>query len=265
MGRLLAPWYTYVLHVDPAIANFYKRLVRDSARLDVDRVTCAAAAVVGYLRATVGPFASVHARRNEFQFVETNRALGAAGPRRSGVSPRPFPFDSPSPRVGLADAVNRGAAAGQALYVATDEKDGSFFDPLRATRRVALLSDVAAAGPDAVRRPIAALNGNELGFVDALVASQGETFTGSWFSTFTSFINRLRGFGGFDDATSYFTAPDRWAAFQGYESFRTPLYMREWQEAWRDIDTDAAAAPRDGERVFGDFRAISKTGYPAAS
>ena len=70
-----------MLHADPAVANFYKRLIRDVVRVDEDRVTCAAAKVVGWLRATRGAFAAVHARRNEFQFVETNTKLGGEGLR----------------------------------------------------------------------------------------------------------------------------------------------------------------------------------------
>ena len=257
MGRLLAPWYAYVVHADPAVANFYKRLVRDVVRLDEPRVTCAAAGVVAWLRSAYGgAFASAHARRNEFQFKETNAQLGA---------------------VGLRDVLLRVARPGQALFLATDEKNASFFDPVRAAGRpVVLLSELLAYGSsrqNGGRRPDGApwpprdlaerlleLNGNELGFVDVLVASQGATFTGSWFSTFTSFIHRLRGYGGFRDADSYFTAPDRWAAFQGFERIRSPLYMREWPMAWRGIDGDEEAAPLPGERVFEP--GVAKDGYP---
>ena len=41
-GRLLVPWYGYLLQVDPAADTFMKRLVRDHVRLDEQRVTCAA-------------------------------------------------------------------------------------------------------------------------------------------------------------------------------------------------------------------------------
>ena len=297
MGRLLAPWYTYIVHPDPPVANFYKRLVRDVVRFDEPRVTrhrgvrpkvpprksplarylfcfepaprfrCAAGQVVAWLRAAYGgDFAAVHARRNEFQFVETSKNLGAAH---------------------LRDVVLRGAAPNQTVYVASDEKDLTFFDAIRAAGRpVVLLAELlgrarnrsssASDGeekeggttrpdgarwpPDAVLDALLDLNGNELSFVDALVASQGTTFTGSWFSTYSSFIHRVRGFAGFPDNASFFTAPDRWAAFQGYEPFRSPLYMREWPDAWRGIDGDADAAAYPWERVFTPD--VSKTGYP---
>ena len=93
-----------------------------------------------------------------------------------------------------------------------------------------------------------------------LVASQGTTFTGSWFSTFTGFINRFRGYAGMPDNSSYFTLPNRWAAFQGYEYFRHPLYMREWQMAWRGIDSNDEPKPYAWERVFDAD--VAATGYP---
>ena len=67
MGRLLAPFYTYIYFADPAVGNFYKRLVRDVVRVDEPRVTCVAAGIVEWLGRN---YVSVHARRNELQFVE---------------------------------------------------------------------------------------------------------------------------------------------------------------------------------------------------
>jgi hypothetical protein len=184
----------------------------------------------------------VHARRNEFQFVEA--------------------------KTGVADAVRRTMPAGTStVYVATDEKDPTFFDELRANHQVVLLSELLEAAQN-VSRGLALrsgnwpsksvllalnrINGNELGFVDALIASQGTVFTGAWFSTYTGLINRWRGYGGFPDQSSYFSTPGRFNAFQGFEKPRSPLYMREWVEGWRGIDSDSAAAPRPGERVFVD-------------
>ena len=331
MGRLLAPFYSYVLHADPAVANFYKRLVRDAVRLDEPRVTCVAGGIVDWLRgAFKRPYAAVHARRNEFQFVESNRKLGAEG---------------------LRDVVLRAARRNEPIFVATDEADATFFDPIRRTGRpVVLLSELLEAATNASRGSAPAprrdgvawpspavlddlvrLNPNELGFVDALVSSrgraesrrsgglsarrrrrdasaesparrrrslrnihvaprggaatssnvakvssgareerasrsvpgrrsQGRTFTGSWFSTFTGLVDRLRGYGGAPDNSSFFTAPDRWAAFQGFEKVRSPLYMREWPQAWRGIDGDFDAAAFDGEMTFAAD--VAKVGYP---
>ncbi len=239
MGRLLAPFYTYVYFADPAVGNFYKRLVRDVVRVDEPRVTCVSGKIVEWLGTK---YVSVHARRNEFQFVEA--------------------------KTGVSDAVLRTMPdSTSTVYVATDEKDATFFDELRAHHQVVLLDELREAASNVSRgiplRPgrwpskdvlmaLNRINGNELGFVDALIASQGTIFTGAWFSTYTGLVNRWRGYGGFSDSSSYFSTPGRFNAFQGYEKPRSPLYMREWVEGWRGIDSDLAAGPRPGERVFVD-------------
>ena len=79
------------------MGNFYKRLVRDVVRVDEPRVTCVSGKIVEWLG---GNYVSVHARRNEFQFVEA--------------------------KTGVSDAVRRTMPAETTVYVATDEKDPPF-------------------------------------------------------------------------------------------------------------------------------------------
>lgn len=71
----------------------------------------------------------------------------------------------------------------------------------------------------------------------------------------------LRGYRGKADSSSYFTTADKWGAYQGFERPRSPLYMREWQTAWRDLDAALDPTPRAGERVFDEFLAM-QGGYP---
>mmetsp|Transcript_27209 Transcript_27209/g.93516 ORF Transcript_27209/g.93516 Transcript_27209/m.93516 type:complete len:571 (-) Transcript_27209:157-1869(-) len=252
-GRLLAPWYAYLLHSDPAVSNFYKRFVRDFVRFDEARVVCAAAAIVNWVRSEAPTgFSALHARRNDFQFKESSSKGGEA----------------------LLRAVERVVRPGEALFIATDEKNSSFFDPIRqAGHRVFLLADLLealraapgtgdAAGPpwellDALSR----VNGNELGFVDTLVSAHGRTFTASWFSTFSSMIQRIRGYAGMPDNSTYFTTDNRWAAQQGFENFRRPYYCKEWVEAWRNIEGDEWAKPYPGERVWTIEEDVSANGY----
>ena len=149
-------------------------------RVDEPRVTCVSGKIVEWLG---GKYVSVHARRNEFQFVEA--------------------------KTGVSDAVRRTMPAGTStVYVATDEKDPTFFDELRAHHQVVLLSELLEAAQNVSRNirygpgkwpskdvllALNRINGNELGFVDALIASQGTVFTGAWFSTYTGLINRMAG------------------------------------------------------------------------
>lgn len=154
-----------------------------------------------------------------------------------------------------------------------DSAPGAFAALEREGHRVVRLGDLleekstppapdGSGPPRALAAALRRVNGNLLGFVDALVAAEGRTFTGTWFSTLTSFVHRVRGYRGFADSDSYFSASDRWAAFQGFEAPRHPLYMREWAEAWRGIDGRDDAAPFAGEAVFADADAAKKTGYP---
>jgi hypothetical protein len=79
---------------------------------------------------------------------------------------------------------------GEMVYVATDEQDkAAFFEPLwKAGYELRFLDDYfEAAG-------LKGLESNMLGMVDTLVASQGRHFIGTWFSTFSGYIIRLRGY-----------------------------------------------------------------------
>ena len=55
--------------------------------------------------------------------------------------------------------------------------------------------------------------------------SQGRTFTGTWFSTLSTHVQRVRGYVGRPDASTFFSEPKRWAACQKWEEPRRPWYM----------------------------------------
>jgi GDP-fucose protein O-fucosyltransferase len=92
------------------------------------------------------------------------------------------------------------------------------------------------------------VNTNYFGMIDQLVASRGRVFFGCWFSTFTGFIHRIRGYRSVKDKlpgyekgilpTSYYYAVPQ-KKFEMHEY--TPLlhggfFNREYPIAWRDID-----------------------------
>ena len=39
--------------------------------------------------------------------------------------------------------------------------------------------------------------------IDQVICTQGDNFVGTWFSTFTGYIHRLRGFHGLGESTYY--------------------------------------------------------------
>lgn len=68
------------------------------------------------------------------------------------------------------------------VYIATDERDKKFFDPLAEHYNLRFLDDFSdAAG-------LNDLDPNTFGMVDTIVASRGRLFVGTWFSTFTGYI-----------------------------------------------------------------------------
>mmetsp|Transcript_31721 Transcript_31721/g.48632 ORF Transcript_31721/g.48632 Transcript_31721/m.48632 type:complete len:91 (-) Transcript_31721:252-524(-) len=83
--------------------------------------------------------------------------------------------------------------------------------------------------------------------LDSLIASKGRIFFGCWFSTFTGYINRIRGYRsvnekqpGYEDGllpTSYYYAlEDRKLHLHTYYPVKKSFYAREFPTSWRSID-----------------------------
>ena len=73
------------------------------------------------------------------------------------------------------------------IYIATDERNKTFFDPIKEHHDVKFLDDywdMAGLGD---------LDPNYMGMIDTIVASRGRVFGGTWFSTFSGYITRMRG------------------------------------------------------------------------
>ena len=86
---------------------------------------------------------------------------------------------------------------------------------------------------------------------DQLVAYKSDTFIGTWWSTLSGYVNRLRGYysvkehlDGYQNGTLkswYFIPDERVDEMQVYWPVRQPLYMREFPTSWRNIDQDVDA------------------------
>ena len=130
--------------------------------------------------------------------------------------------------------------------MATDEHDKKFFKPLKDHYDILFLDDFKAE--------LKGLNTNYLGMVDQLVASKGRIFFGCWFSTFTGYITRLRGYHsqnqralGYEDGalptTYYYATPDRKLEMHEFTPLRGGFFNREFPTAWRDIDKGIGMIP----------------------
>ena len=180
---------------------------------------CAAARVVQAVRERAkdkgGLFDSIHVRRGDFQYKKTRLEASE-----------------------LIKKSKDNLTEGGLVYVATDERDKSFFDPFKEHYEIVFLDDFKHLLPG--------INTNFYGMLDQLVASKGRVFYGTWWSTLSGYINRMRGYyiakhklDGYLDGTmpSYYFFPDEKSTqMQKYHPVKKPIYMREFPTSWRDID-----------------------------
>ena len=116
------------------------------------------------------------------------------------------------------------------LYIATDEKLRSFFDIFAEHYRVYYLD----SNPPLVK----GLNPNYYGMLEQLITSRAKVFVGTYYSTFTGYINRLRGYHSQKDRApgyekgeieSYYYVPIGLKhSMKKYNSVQPPFWAREF-------------------------------------
>jgi hypothetical protein len=224
-SRLLVHFYAFLFFEDWLQDLWLKRFVRDHVRY-LDEIQCAAARVVNALRKRArsrhpetnpaGDFDTFHIRRGDFQYTVTR----FEAPRILNMS---RPEMTPNATV----------------YIATDERDRSFFSALANEYDIVFLDDF--------KHLLEGVNTNYYGMMDQLIASRGRIFFGCWFSTFTGYINRIRGYhankakkwSGYENGLvpSYFYAlEDRKYHMQTFYPVKQSFYAREFPASWRGID-----------------------------
>lgn len=225
-ARLLVHFYAYLFFEDWHQDLLTKRFVRDHLRY-IDEIQCAAARVVNAVREKArangdasGVYDSFHIRRGDFQYKDTRVEADV-----------------------IYGNVKDVMVENSTVFIATDEKNMTFFDPLREHYKIYFLHDFA--------HEIEGVNKNYYGMLDQLVSSRGRTFAGAYYSTFTGYINRMRGYHsqklklpGYEKGqiNSFFYIPKRQKhSMKHYNSLTAPLWSREFPVAWRDIDHDLAA------------------------
>ena len=124
------------------------------------------------------------------------------------------------------------------LFLKTDEKDKRFFDALKEHYKLYFLDDFLHLIPN--------INTNYYGMLDQLISSKGRNFFGTFYSTFTGYVMRLRGYHstaqkleghekGITD--SYYFVPKTFkSTMRTYTAIQKPFWAREFPVSWRDID-----------------------------
>uniref|UniRef100_A0A7S1YBV7 Uncharacterized protein n=1 Tax=Grammatophora oceanica TaxID=210454 RepID=A0A7S1YBV7_9STRA len=206
--RLLNHFYTFMLFTDPVVDNFYKRFVRDYLHYN-DEIYCAAGKVINALRKESEMFSTMHVRRGDFQYTVVKL-----------------------PAEELYENTKEVWKTNEPLYIATDEMNRTFFDPIAKHHPIRVLGDywdIANLG---------SLDKTYLGMIDTVVAAQGRTFAGTWFSTFSGFINRLRGYYGYSMNDSWYSWLERKTVVQNWTYPNGNYPAREWPISWIGIDGD---------------------------
>ena len=80
------------------------------------------------------------------------------------------------------------------------------------------------------------INPNFLGMIDQVICTRGDVFIGTWFSTFTGYITRMRGYLDKSDLTVWYGDKKHMDRQQHAENIKFPFYMREWNVSWYQID-----------------------------
>jgi hypothetical protein len=220
-ARLLVHFYAFLFFEDWKADLWTKRFVRDHLRY-VDEIQCAAARVVVAMRQKArehgnedGIFDTMHIRRGDFQYKDTRVDADVIYSNMKHLIPE-----------------------GTAIYIATDEKDKSFFKIFHDHYHVYFLDDFLDH--------LEGVNTNFFGMLDQRVASRGRTFVGCFYSTFTGYINRMRGYHSQKDKSEgwqqgiinswYYIPKRRIDEVREYRPIAPAMWSREFPVAWRDLN-----------------------------
>eukprot|EP00538_Stauroneis_constricta_P000684 CAMPEP_0119551132 /NCGR_PEP_ID=MMETSP1352-20130426/4475_1 /TAXON_ID=265584 /ORGANISM="Stauroneis constricta, Strain CCMP1120" /LENGTH=528 /DNA_ID=CAMNT_0007597141 /DNA_START=65 /DNA_END=1651 /DNA_ORIENTATION=+ len=224
-GRLLVHFYAFLFFQDWKQDLWMKRFVRDHVHY-IDVVQCTAARVVAAVRERArqngekdGIFDSFHIRRGDFQYKKTR-----------------------IPASQIYDISNANIPEGATVYVGTDERDKSFFDDMAKHYKLLFLDDF--------KDLLGGIDKNYYGMIDQIVTSRGRTFFGCWFSTFTGYINRMRGYYadrdhmegyemGLIESYYYVLAQNR-DTMREFYPIKQAFYSREFPASWRYLDYGVA-------------------------
>jgi len=213
--RILQHHYAFAFFEDSAMQSYYRRFVRDYMRYK-DSIQCAGHDLLKWVRAEAlsaapqdgGDYYALHIRRGDFQFKDVKISAQEIVENMKYAN-----GTSMIPR-------------GSVVYVSTDDPDGlcrgcmvqrkacntyntpkpvgcpedtSWSAFIKAGWKIRFMRDFQRRG---------ALNGvnpNVLGMVESIVCSRAKLFAGTFFSTFTGYIHRLRGYHGLGEHTNIIT------------------------------------------------------------
>ena len=218
--RLLTHYYNLMYFSDPAIGNYFKRFVRDYLHYN-NEIYCAAGKIVKALQTEGmrrgfsldaekgGGYSAMHIRRGDLQY------------KRVKISAQEW-----------YDNTKDVWQDKELMYIATDERNKTFFDDLARHYDLRFLDDYKELAG------LSDLDPNFMGMIDTVVASRARAFAGTWFSTFTGYINRLRGYHGMSMMDSWYSFLPKKTALHQWNVITHYAYAFEYPDCWMGIDAD---------------------------
>uniref|UniRef100_A0A7S3NKG5 O-fucosyltransferase family protein n=1 Tax=Aureoumbra lagunensis TaxID=44058 RepID=A0A7S3NKG5_9STRA len=244
--RLLQHFYTFTVFRDSYQRNFYRRLIRDSMRY-IDPVHCAGNKMIQAIQSISqnlgfgGKYYALHIRRGDFQYknvklpastIVQNLKGNTIIPRNSLVY---IATDDPQGtcehcRSGgkLCPPANRSAP--QSSYPPGCMADPSWDAFINNGWILVFSRNFTTQHESNVAGALDGVNPNYLGLIETIICSRAEAFAGTWFSTFTGYIHRLRGYHGLAEST-YYHSNGKLDAARSSQSIGAG-YAREWRIGW---------------------------------
>lgn len=247
--RLLQHFYAFAFFADSEMQSFYRRFIRDYMRYK-DDIQCAGHELLAAVRKDAlefdpdhhGMFYALHIRRGDLQFKEVK--IGAAQMVKNLKYLNGTDMIPP----------------GSLVYVSTDDPDGkckgclvqrkpceeytpgkkppgcpedTSWDAFRkAGWKIKFLRDYLIPKYKGPKSLLQISNPNTHGMLESIVCSRADLFAGTYFSTFTGYIHRLRGYHGLG-STTYYHSTGHVFALQGGKA-RGHGWTREYAQGWTD-------------------------------
>lgn len=193
--NLFGHFYYHVYGDGPTQRNIIKEKIKKGIRYRKEYEYLA-----DDVRDIIGDYNAIHIRRNDFLAVRKETAVPQLNTLLEDIENR-IPTDLP-------------------LYIATDEKDKSLFNFLKEKYKIYFLENFHFG-----------LQGHETLMVDQLICSKAKIFLGSKFSTFSDYINVLRGYSGnrmdFHREGTNFLMPSLY-----YDRFPWEVENYSWDKIW---------------------------------
>lgn len=146
--------------------KYVRSFIRNHIKYN-DEIFNKAEKVIEELDKNHNDWCSVHLRRGDFQYKDTRITIDE-----------------------LLESLQKKIPHGKHLYIATDESDKSFFDLLHNYYSINFFDDF----------DLDIKNKNHIGMIEQIIASKGRIFYGTYLSTFTHYIKRMRGYQGLGDS-----------------------------------------------------------------